>query len=98
MTKLDSRVPESDYDEYSAWAACSNMLHYHCYNSNSIFSMSDNRNNPRVIITHLTPELNSWCNLQNPRFKLQDLIFFMQTLKKNKKQQKRKEPNRAAQE
>jgi hypothetical protein len=26
----------------------------------------------------LVPELSLWCNLQNPRRKLYDLIFFMQ--------------------
>jgi hypothetical protein len=38
-------------------------------------------------INPLASELNSWCNLQNPPFKLWDLTFFIQTpqIKREKK-------------
>jgi hypothetical protein len=42
------------------------------------------------------PELNSRSNLQNTGFKVGDLIFVIQTLKKQKV--KNKEPNKAVQE
>jgi hypothetical protein len=42
-----------------------------------------------IVINFLALELNSWCNLENPGFKLQDLNT---CIKKKKQMQKEKSP------
>jgi len=40
------------------------IMHFQC--------QIDHTNNPKIIIIYVAPELNSWCNLQNCGFQLQD--------------------------
>ena len=35
----------------------------------------------------VAPELNFWCNLQNPQFKLQDLFFLAKSYKTKQKEE-----------